>query len=70
MLQGLEDGCWSGQERWRLSWCISCLGLSWDSKAMDADLQRMDRFVQEIGSKMSTQERGGGVVLYLQVLMD
>ncbi|CAL1132426.1 unnamed protein product [Cladocopium goreaui] len=24
--------------------------------AMDADLQRMDRFVQEIGSKMSTQE--------------
>ena len=34
------------------------------SKAMDADLQRMDRFVQEIGSKMSTQERwerGGGV---------
>lgn len=23
---------------------------------MEADLQRMDRFVQEIGSKMSTQE--------------
>ena len=24
-------------------------------KAMDVDLQRMDRFVQEIGSKMSSQ---------------
>ena len=27
-----------------------------DSKVLDADLQRMDRFAQELGLKMSSQE--------------